>query len=489
MKKIETSLRATNGSEAIQKIRNNNKKLDCLAACPGLRSGGAFCRKLLAMTAFTVAFILTCGVAAADEPTLNPQPDGSTAATLNQPKRAVLSVSRDIDSQYAIAYDRFMQSNIKSAYQDFRMLLESIIPNDYSYMNMAEKMAEIGLFNLSDLAISKVSDKEITNIAADDIRTYYFPSKKLRRDDETYLAELYSDITYNDRSREAVNELVKNTALMTGSDYANYIAALGYLKSGDPVNAEKFIDSAIKLNEDNINYKRLKAEILAQGKKPEHALKIVEEIKKKPFSSYYFANKAQSLEQYVLYKIKKNEFQKNYHLAYYYYYEGELNKSLRALQGAVSTKKKMNGYVYALMSRVYFDMNEFEKAQETAMKAYKIDRVDPVVLLVLGDLNFRNKNYKPALDYYKAAVSKDKNSSMPLIRVAQTYQMLDKEKKAMEIYDKVLRTFSDGYRYLAYYNVALKDKSKELAYLKKSVAINMGFKDGWIDLGRVEIER
>ena len=414
----------------------------------------------------------------------------STPQLLNSstpPKRAVITVSKDIDSQYAIAYDKFVQSNIKSAYQDFRNLLESIIPNDYSYINMAEKMAEIGLFNLSDLAMSKVSDKEITNIAADNIRTYYFPAKKLKRDDEIYLAELYSDITYNDQSREAASELVKNTVLMANSDYANYIAALGYLKSGDTVNAEKFIDSAIKLNNENINYKSLQAQILAQGKKPENAMKIVDEIKHKQLNSYYFANKANSVEQYVLYKTKKNEFEKNYHLGYYYYYEGELNKALRALQGAVSTKKKMNGDVYALMSRVYFDMNEFEKAQDTAMKAYKIDNKDPMVLLVLGDLNFRDKNYKSALEYYKTASSKAPNSSLPLIKVAQTYQMLDKEKKAIEIYDKILRTFSDAY--LAYYYVALKDKSKELAYLKKSVAINMSFKDGWIDLGRVEIER
>jgi hypothetical protein len=41
---------------------------------------------------------------------------------------------------------------------------------------------------------------------------------------------------------------------------------------------------------------------------------------------------------------------------------------------------------------------------------------------------------------------------------------------------------------MAYYEVALTDKSKELAYLKKSVAVNKDFKDGWLDLARVEIE-
>ena len=40
-----------------------------------------------------------------------------------------------------------------------------------------------------------------------------------------------------------------------------------------------------------------------------------------------------------------------------------------------------------------------------------------------------------------------------------------------------------------FYKIALKDKSKELAYLKKAIAINANFKDAWLDLGRLEIER
>ena len=35
--------------------------------------------------------------------------------------------------------------------------------------------------------------------------------------------------------------------------------------------------------------------------------------------------------------------------------------------------------------------------------------------------------------------------------------------------------------------MALLDKTRELSYLKKSVAINLQFKDGWIDLARVAI--
>ena len=89
-------------------------------------------------------------------------------------------------------------------------------------------------------------------------------------------------------------ELVKNTALMTNSDYANYLAALGYLKSNDFVEAGNYIDTAIKMNPQNLNYKKLKAEILSQGKKPQNALKMVDYIKAQNLYTADFSKKVKS---------------------------------------------------------------------------------------------------------------------------------------------------------------------------------------------------
>lgn len=35
----------------------------------------------------------------------------------------------------------------------------------------------------------------------------------------------------------------------------------------------------------------------------------------------------------------------------------------------------------------------------------------------------------------------------------------------------------------------MKDKSKELAYLKKSLAININYTEAWLELGRIAIEK
>ena len=403
-----------------------------------------------------------------------------------EPKKATLT-KNDIYNQYAIGLNRFMQSNVKSAYADFNVLIESISQSDYAYLQLATKMADIGFFNLAELALEKVQDKDISNLLNDEIKRFYFPSTKLSRTDEVYLGEIFSNIIYNDQSREATAELVKNSILMQGSDYANYLAALGSLKSGSLDAAVKYADTAISKNPQNINYSKLKAEILAQGKKPQNALKIVKEIKQQPLLTTEYANKINSLEQYILYKTQKNESQKNYHLGYYYYYEKDLNKALKNLQNAGSNKKKNNREVYALLSRVYFDMKEFEKAQDIAQKAYKLDKNNVTTLLVLGDINYRNKDYKTALKYYEHAANNEKVSPLPLVKTAETYQMLQKDKKAKEIFAKILKNNSGCSQ--AYYHMALYDKDREIPYLKKSVALNLTYKDAWIDLARVEIEK
>jgi tetratricopeptide repeat protein len=409
------------------------------------------------------------------------------ANTIALPIKKATLTHNSTHNQYVIAFNRFVQSNVKSAYADFKILIETMDNNDYAYMQMAEKMAGIGFFNLSDLAASKIDDKNLSDFLIGDVKLYYFPSSKLKIDDEIYLGEVFSNIIYNDQSREATAELVKNTPLLSQSDYANYIAALGYLKSNDIINAGVYIDAAIAMNPQNLNYKKLKAEILSQGKKPKNAIKMVDYIKSQKLYSADFTRKVNSLEQYVLYKSEKNYAEKMYHLGFYYYYENELAKSIRTLQSALTTKKKHNKDVYALMSRVYYDMQDYEKALDTALKAHKLDSNNSVALLVLGDLSFRDKDYKTALKYYRDAEANSKNSSICPVKVAQTYEQLGKEKKAFEIYEKILRTYSDCY--LAYYKVALTDKSKEIAYLKKALAINANFKDAWIDLGRTAIER
>lgn len=391
-----------------------------------------------------------------------------------------------IKNQYTIAMDKFMQANVRSSYQDFKMLIDNVVPNDYIYMRLTQEMAAIGFFSLAELSMSKINDNEISSLLEEDVKNYYFPNYTLTFKDQMYLAEIFSNIMYNDQSREATSELMKNVSLLTDSDYANYLVAFGSMKNGDIKQASKSIDTAISKNPKNLNYKRLRAEIYSQSNKPQDGVKHLNDLDFDDINTVVFDNELHSSQQYILYKAAKNDYWKKYHLAYYYYDEKELNKAVRVLQTSISGKKNINEEVYALTAQVYYDMKEFEKAQDYALKAIDIDPSNPKALIVLGNIAKRNKDLKLAESYYKKAVSKDDTHTAE-IKLAQVYEKLNNIKKAKDIYSKVLRVSSKAYE--AYYQMALLDKDREEAYLKKTLAINPNFKDGWIDLARLEINK
>jgi len=393
------------------------------------------------------------------------------------PKKAKLT-QNDIHNHYAIAMQRFIRCNVKSAYMDFKIMIDSMVPNDYAYIKMADEMAEIGFFNLSNAALSKVSDQDIAFIQAEDIKKFYFPKNMLKPHDEIYLAEVYSNIIYNAQSKEATAELMKNTALLEKSDYANYLAALGLVRNGDLANAEIYINNALKINPQNINYQKLKIETVLQGNKPQNALKLLNGIKNDKFYTEEFVNKVNALEQYTLYKTEKNEILKKYHLGYYYFWQGEYTKAARTLQGAISSKKNTNKEVYALLSEVYFIQKEYEKAENFADKSLKLDGNNKQASMVMGKIKYRNKEYKEALKHFKNAESK--NNALPSAWLAMTYSSLGDEEKAKQINTKILKDYSDCA--IVYYNVAKQDKNREFEYLKKAIALNIGFIDGWTGL-------
>ncbi len=311
----------------------------------------------------------------------------------------------DIKNQYEIGMQRFMQANVKSAYADFKMLIRHVVPNDYAYLRLADKMAEIGLFNLSNDALNKAYDKEISYIQSEDIKRFYFPKNMVNEHDEIYLAEVYSNIMYNAQGKEATAELLKNTVLLDKSDYANYLAALGLFKTGESKQAETYINSAIKINPDNINYQKLKIEIALMNDKNSEAVKILSNIKKSKFYTSEYIEKIKILEEYIAYKTEKDDTLKKYHLGYYYHNIGEDVKATRTLQGAVSNKKKYNKLVYGLLAEVYYSQKEYEKAYNFADKSVQLGGNNSLARMVLGKVAYRKGDYKAALKHFKSVNS------------------------------------------------------------------------------------
>ncbi len=403
----------------------------------------------------------------------------------NAPAYKAKLTQNDVHNHYEIAMQRFRQANVKSAYADFSTLVKHIVPNDYAYLRIADEMAQIGLFNLSSEAIKKVSDKDISYIQYDDIKKFYFPSNELNKNDEIYLAEIYSNIMYNAQSREATTELVKKTDLMNNSDYANYIAALGYLKAGQINNANKYINNALKINPDNINYQKLKIEVVLQLDNSKEALKTLEHIKKTKFYTDEYRNRISALESYIKYKTEKSDTLKKYYLGEYYHLIGEDTKSIRTLQSAVSGKKKYNRMIYGLMAEVFYSQKEYEKAQNFADKSIQLGGNMYFAQLVAGKVAYRNKDYKKALKHFKSA--KLPNDATSFVWMAMTYSAMGEEKQAKDIYYKILKEHSDCSE--AYYSIAQTESDRSFEYLKKAVAINLNYIDAWAGLVKSSIDK
>ena len=382
--------------------------------------------------------------------------------------------------------NKFMNLNINSAYEDMSGMIIDSEGHDYYLMLLADKAVSLGFYDLAEQSYSKISDYEIAHIDSENTQKLLFPKYKMSSDDIVIIAEAYSNIQYNDRSSEAIKDILEKITTLDKNDYANYVLALGYLKVNDLENAKKYVHDAISINPVNLNYKILQSKVIADTKKNKKALKLAKSSKGNNVGYYPIKKYIETNEEYIKYKTEKRDWLKDYHLGYYYYLNDDNSKALRVLQSAISKNNSRNAVLYSLMSRIYVKNGDFEKANSVATKAYNYNLSNINTLLTLGDVAYENSKYKQALKYYKKAAKSRSSVTEAKLKLADTYAKLNNSKTSASLYQKIAK--NDITAYEAFYHMALNNPETELSYLKKSVAINPNFKDGWIDLSRVMIE-
>ncbi len=393
--------------------------------------------------------------------------------------------SKNPFEQSILATDKFVQCNISAAWEDFKNIIKTTPSNDFNYTYYANKMAELGFFDLANTSLGYAQDKSLVGNTSNAIKKYYFPKTTLKHETEMSLATFYSNIFFNDQSAEALKELENKKTIYAQNDYANYLMACAANKLNQNSKALKYINTAISQNSTNINYKILKTKILVENKKNIEAINLVSSLKKQNINTAEYKQKIASLEQYILYKSDKSNWGKNYHLGYYYYLEGDSYKAIRSLQYALINKKS-KGKAYGLASEIYFNTKEYEKATETAKNSIKFEPRNPKALMTLGDISFRKKDYKTALAYYKKINVKGYDEYLTNLKEARCYQKLDNSKKAIDIYTKIMKTYP--YAYEAYYDMSFLTPDKKEEYLKKCQSINLKFTDGWVELAKIKMD-
>lgn len=384
-----------------------------------------------------------------------------------------------------LATDKFLQANIKSSREDFSRIMNSknLSVTELLYLN--EKLYELGFFQLANLADLKISDDNFS-FYKKTVQEFYKPKYLPTLDEELFLAEVYSNIMYNDRQIEAIKELLEDENLLKKSDYANYLLALGYYKTNNFKPALKAVNEAIDINGKCENYKFLKIKLLAEMGRKKEAMRLFNSYNNKKELPYSYRKKCELLKQFILYKTEKNQWERNYALGRYYYTTKDNSKALKSLQNASLTKNKKDlTRVWGIMSRTYLKLGDEKKAFELASKAYKYNSSNKDANVTLARIYYKDKDYNKALEHFKKAVKKDKLDTS-IIKVAQIYDYLNETEKAIKIYRHLIKKGDDEWE--SYYNLALLDKNNRREYLLKSLKYNPVSRDSWIELAKTEIE-
>lgn len=391
-------------------------------------------------------------------------------------------------SKFDSAFNKFKSGNVNVAYDEFEEIVQNS-PDDNDYINyvLAGKLSGLGLFNLADVALAKIKDKELSKIPVDNIKSFYHQKDEITKIDDIALGDYYSGIVYNNLSREYAFELTVNQILRDKYDYANYLTALAWYNSENYEEANKYIDLALEKNPKNLMYNFLYAKILADLGHREKAIKTVENIRKNLIFTNYYDAKCKEYTEYIYYKTAKTNREKNLHLSLYYYYRGDYLRSIKVSPVINEKNKKEKAQISMLLSSNFVELKEYDKALLNAERAYKIDVSNASTLIILGDLKFIKEDYKGALKYYKDAMKKEKGSYVATVKTAEIYMMQDKGAKAKELLTKVLKNSSDYAE--AYYMTAMLEPEKKLQYLKRAVSLNNEYTDGWLELGKYEYDK
>ena len=390
-----------------------------------------------------------------------------------------------IKAKYASAENRFSQGNVKASYNDFSDLISRAVHDDYVFLSYGMKMAEYGFFDLSEELIKKLDNNLYTKNYVKDIRKFYYPSAIVNPKETLALADAYSNIVYNNMAIETTSELI-NSVHLEDSDYKNYLIALGYYKSNNLPQALKYINNAVVQNDTNINYKVLKTKILADANKSKQALKVLKEIKKTELYTIDFQNKIRALEEYVLYKLAKDEPLKDYHLSYYYFLQDKSLLATKVLQSTILQAKQYSSQIFALLARIYYENNEPLKAQEFAQRAYKESSSEYFALLTLADLSFDERKFDEALKYYKLAKKSATKEIEPTIGIAKSYFALENNKKSRKTYEKLLKKNEYNQDLLVESLKVFPQRADE--YLPKVISVGIKDNDIWLALANLAIK-
>ena len=394
------------------------------------------------------------------------------------------STVRKLISDLSVAEKHIEQSNVAVSYYEYRNTLKDMQKNDFYYMLTAYKLSDIGFFSLAHNTMMKVEDKEIWNVHSDFIRKHRFPTVKLKTPEEVFLAGILSDIIYNNLSEESIQKLEEEKKVTINNDYVNYIKAKAFYSEKKYKQALLYINDAIKQNQNNIIYKKFKAQILNASGNEKEAIKILNQVKKQNLVFVDVQKNFDKIKYNALSKIEKNPTKQKFYLAYYFYLNQDYQRAIKELNLLIL--KGENNKAPELLGNIYKILEKYDEAKTLYKKCLLKNEKAAFAHKGLGDLYLIEKKYSEALSEYLLANKYQKNNIETLVAITVIYQKLKDNKNTQKYLSKANNVNANHYKVLYLNSKIRQDKGKQ--YLKTSISKNPLFPAGWLDLAQDALE-
>ena len=382
------------------------------------------------------------------------------------------------------ADDKFSQSNITTAYNDYTKAVASSNDNDFQSLLASYKLANIGFFTLSQHAINQIDDIQLYKSQTDSIKQIFYPEITLSYDEEILLAEMYADIYYNNLSKETTKELIRHSHLLKKSDYANYIMAQAHFEAGEFNKALNYINKALSIKKSSPLYLQYKSKILCATKDYSQSLKILEKIQEAGYSIEKFSNSIEIQKEYILSFSTNNIAKSKYHLANYFYLIGEYNRALKEANNSLLAKKK-NYEAYALVGIIQTRLGDYTKAKEALNKALTYNKKYALAFEWLGYIEKLTGTYENALSYYNQALKYDKNNLKLSLELAKLLNLTDNESRAKEICANLILKYPESSE--LFYALSEIYPQNQYEYLRQSLSLNAFNNNAWIDYAQLSL--
>lgn len=390
-----------------------------------------------------------------------------------------------------LGFYSYSQGEIEKAMESFEKAYK-LIPHssDFTDLQIAKKLASIGLFQLSQKTIDNFNEKEFWEKQVASIQKIYYPLIIPTGNNELIYSKALSLINFQNNPQGAIS-LIKTTpeVSLSVSDYANYIIAKAYFAKKDYASAQNFINRTISVNNKNLTYRLEKAKILNKNLKYKEAIKEIEYLLGQKYQDEIFKNQVFSLRYLILSNLLKNENHRLYYLAKHHFVNGEYSKVLSLLDKKVQNNDSFYR-LYTLAGQVKLKQSKKEEASNLFIKALSKNKRDSDALISLADIEKSKKNYRNALKLYKKAQRYSKQKSSISVKIGEIFEENSDIDNAIKHYKIAVKQDPDNY--LALYMLSVMtydfgDKEEAKALLRKSISINPMFIKSWAQLALIEI--